>query len=564
MKKKLLSLLLALTTLAGVICLPACTQAFTDITHPFNNDPEPPAPEQALPTAPIAEAPWGSIELAAASHAQVNKRNELLTPENNDYLSRTAVTYEGVNGKPVTVYSLMIDVNGAFYNHPNFAQIVMLYQCIRYKDAHPEEAVQITLTSFHLSVYLAGCVDPTSPDYGRVMNLFDADYNDQGYYRLSYLLVEAAKKGIDVTVIGQIDAAGTDQTDGTHRPDASFDAYFTAALSQDAYIAGKKVSDFMTFRVARWLSYGDKAAADMMHNKTCTVSHYIDNNGVEHRDALWVGSINLDGISGYGYNGNNSVQTGMVVANHGEMRRVMVNYTKLMADYCKQEEITLFREAVISATTKQMELLNAGRGSEIPADKQIVYPGTAEDKVFELYFTPFGGDFSTWDTTYNPYAKYLSKLLEAASGKDYLELIWNNVKYDQDFELSKTLIEVVKTAFLTSGNTQNRLALHLPGLDGAAFSSLQAGQNIGYTAINAYTVYYHTKDLQLSYVEDGQRYYVSLFNSLNFHEGSMYHQTNTVLVVKETAATGNDLYIDYAILTTPGMDFESYRVKAAE
>ena len=67
--------------------------------------------------------------------------------------------------------------------------------------------------------------------------------------------------------------------------------------------------------------------------------------------------------------------------------------------------------------------------------------------------------------------------------------------------------------------------------------------------------------LVCSYEENGERHYVTVYNSLNIHEGSMAYQTNTVLVVNETRATGNNNYVNYGIMTTPGIDFESKRIK---
>ena len=365
MKRKLLALLLALTAVFGSVCHVACQQ-YSDTVPPLgNNDPNDPNDPNA-PSTPgggegneIAAGVTGSMAAFNNLATSItNNRAELLTPLDNDYRSRTEITYDNINGKTVTAYTLMVDYEEAFVNNPNFAQAVMIYQAIRYKDKHPEENVQITITSFHFSVYLAACLDESNPDYGKMICLYDAEYNDQGYYRLSYLLVEAAKKGIEVTVIGQIDASGVTQADGSWRADASFWIFFADSQWQPAYISGKIVADYLTFRVAHWTAYGDKSAADMMHNKTCSVSHYIDNDGVEHEDAIWIGSINLDGISGMGMNGNNTVQTGLVVTNHAELRRVIYNYTRLMTNYCEQEEISLFREAVITANTKQIAATN--------------------------------------------------------------------------------------------------------------------------------------------------------------------------------------------------------------
>ena len=488
-----------------------------------------------------------------------NDRDALLQTENNDFLSRTETEYENINGKNVRVYGLFSDFLES-QNNPNFAQVLLVYQCIKYKDAHPEKDVSITITSFHFSVYVAACLDPTSPDYGKMKNLFDEEYTDDGYYRLTYLLVEAARKGIEVTVIGQIDAAAVTAAENDARADGDFDIHFRGELDKDAYIQGKKVSDYMTFRKAYWKSYGDKSAADMMHNKTLTVSNYIDNDGNEHGSAVWLGSINIDGVNHQGINGNYSVQTGIVITDHDDIRRVIYNYTRLMTDFCEQEEVVLFRSLVNKMNTEQIALLSQGRGNEIPSDEQIVYIGTENDPVFELYFTAFGGTQNTWDTLNNPYCKYIAKLSPSVSGNSYIEFIWNNPKYNQTFVLSDTIIKYITNAFRTNSRLENNLQVRLPGVEGTDFAGLTEGVNIKTLSVNEYNIVYHTKDIQLSYEENGVRHYVTLYNSLNIHEGSMAYQTNTMLVINETAETGNDFYIDYAIMTVPGIDFTSRRI----
>ena len=101
-----------------------------------------------------------------------------------------------------------------------------------------------------------------------------------------------------------------------------------------------------------------------------------------------------------------------------------------------------------------------------------------------------------------------------------------------------------------------------PGPDFSIFDGLVEGENIGAKQLNEHrSRHYHTKDVQMSYVEDGVRYYVTLYNSLNFHEGAMFYQTNSILVIKETEETGNDFYIDYAIMSTPDINFEEHRYK---
>ncbi len=477
-------------------------------------------------------------------------RDKVLIPLNNDFRSRTEVTYEGINGHSVTVYTFFRDYLEQG-NNPNFSQALLIWQCIRYKEANPDEDVRITCTSFHFSIFFAACVEPTAPDYGHVKNLYDSDFSEDGYYRLSYLLVEAARKGIEVTVIGQLDAAAV-MHDGEMKPDMRFADYFNAHLSDAANAEGKTVGDFMDFKFSNWGSYGDKAAADMMHTKTCSVSHYLDNDGTAHGPAVWTGSINIDGVNDLEQNGNETIQAAVIVAGHEDIHRVLYNYTRLMANYCGQEDIVPFRNEVVARSTAQIADLSAGK-TVSPAE-QIVYIGSPQDNVFELYFTPLGGSFSTWDTVHNPYIKYIAKLVAASNGEEHIEFIWNNVKYKQTFALADMIAEALQYAFENSANRENLLQLQLPGLDASLFDGLTAGENIGYISINKTPFAYHTKDLQLSYVENGVRYCVSVLNSLNFHEGSMYHQANTILVIKENEEIGNDFYVDYALMLNPVMN----------
>lgn len=477
----------------------------------------------------------------------------------NNFLSRNTAKYENINGKTVTVDTFYRDVDEDL-NNPNVAQGIMLKQCIDYKKKYPEKEVYATLTSFHLSVVASVCVDSNSSEYGRMKSLYDVEFDDKGYYRVSYLLVEAAKYGINVISVGHIDGAAVLQ-DGGYKNDINHTYYFNSHMEDDCYVDGKKVKDFMVAKTTDWTSYGDKAGTDMMHLKTCTVSNYIDTNGVEHGSAVWFSSTNLDGIDKYGSNGNDSIQTGVVVSDHEELRRVTYNYTKMLTNYCGQEEVILFRDKVVKMNTEQIKLINSGKGNEIPQDEQIVYLGTENDKVFELYFTAFGGSPENWDTEMNPYCKYLSKLLPSVSGGDYIDFMWNNVKYVSTFPFAKTVEDILQYSFTNNPNLKNKLYIKLYGIDTSKYSNLVEGVNIGHVNINenVYDVH-HGKDFQLSYVENGERYYVTCFNSLNFHSGAMFGQSNTVFIVKETKETGNNLYTDFGKLTIPGIDFEAGRI----
>ena len=72
-----------------------------------------------------------------------------------------------------------------------------------------------TFSTFHLSVYAAACLDTNSPEYGRMENLYDKEYDEaSGYYRVSWLMVDAARHGVEMLVIGDLDASGVYMSDG--------------------------------------------------------------------------------------------------------------------------------------------------------------------------------------------------------------------------------------------------------------------------------------------------------------------------------------------------------------
>lgn len=481
------------------------------------------------------------------------------TNNTSDLLSRATVQYENINGNTVTV-DLYKRAKNETLNNPNVGQALLLQGCMRYKKKYPDADVKITFASFHVSIVAAVCVDPDSKYYGYMKSLYNKDSDGDGFVRISYMLVEAAKLGIEVTVIGQIDASPVTTAAGVKRNDLSFDKYFTSHLSDETY-DGKTVGDYMKYRKSNWTSYGDKSASDMMHIKSCTVSGYIDEVGNEHGHSVWLGSTNLDGIDYQGYNGHNSVQTGIIISDHKQLWQVVYNYITLMSNYCGQEEISLFRDKMIKLNEEQIDLITEGKGNEIPESERVVYLGTESDNVFEMYFTPTGGAMGVWDTKYNPFSKYISKLLPSISGGGSITFVWNNPKYRTNFEYSKTMTQVLQKAFTENVRRTNKLYLHLPGFDTSVFDTLTEGQNIGVKKVNTnLATTYHSKDIQLSYIEEFERHYVTILNTLNVHQGSMSYQTNSILVIKETAETGNKTYVEFGKLTSDGTITDDDRI----
>ena len=232
---------------------------------------------------------------------ELNKRDEVMATLDNNYLSRNEIVYKDINGKDVTVYTSFRAKNEV-QNNPNFAQIQMVYQAIQYKKKYPDKDVYICLSSYRISGSLSACLDENSEEYGNLKNLYDKDYDlETGYYRLTYLLCEASRYGINVTVIGHANAGSVKINASKKKADVDFIKYFNSHLNDPCYIEGKKVSDYMTAIKSGWSL--DKGGTDMMHLKACTVSNYIDREGNDRGKAVWVGCTNVDGVDYLGRNG---------------------------------------------------------------------------------------------------------------------------------------------------------------------------------------------------------------------------------------------------------------------
>ena len=473
----------------------------------------------------------------------------------SNFMSLNTTEYSDINGRTVTVDAFVNKPNVP-YGNPNFAQGLLIYQAMLYKKNHPSEPVSIDISSFRFSVDASVCINRNSRYFGYMRNLPpNAQYDKYGFVRISYLLIAAAGMGINVNVIGQMDAY-------PRSTNVSFKSYFTGYLDSacdEAYAPGHVIRDYLSFNFCYWTSYGDDAATDMMHTKICAVSNYTDMNGTDHEYAVWSSSANIDGVTAEGCNGNNKVQTGSIVSGHRELYEVSRNYLRLISQYCGQEDVYLFRELVIRRTTDQIKLINEGKWNDIPENDRIVYLGTENDKVFELYFTPFGGDAGVWDEVNNPYCKYIGKL---SRSDDSIWFIWNNANF-LSYPLSDMLLNKVCASFHNNKSPENRLFILLLGTDTAklnqSYSDLVVGRDIGSVSLNKHKYSgIHNKDIQLSYSENGKRSYVTLLNSLNIHGGSMSYQSNFVLVVKEDSCRNDSVFYTFADQTSNGIISHSY------
>ncbi len=553
-RKIIISLLVIATVLGGgtavalgAISLPAETNPFGKIVLVGATDQKAPFFDVVLPEiqANIKENNKHSIS------PYYDKLPLANNPENFQGLGKS--TYANINGETVTAESFY-RVKGDALCDPNAGGGLLIYQCIKYKQAHPDEDVEISFTYYRTSASTAVCVLPESKYYGYVRSLFTTNYDEHGFVRISYLLTEAARMGIKVNNVLQLGSYVVKQYNpATGKAKSgqlvSLKKYFNAAVKTDCYdkyAKGKKVSDFMNLAIVEWTI--NDWGSEMQHVKSAAVSHYLATDGSVHKNATFFTTANLDDIDYKGQNGNGRAQSGVIVSDHEAIYRVTKNYIQRMSDYQKKEQFQEFRKYIYDQNHEQMELILAGKENKIPKDEQIVYLGRDTDPVFELYFTPIGGGIDTWDTVYNPICKYIDKLTQS---EDYIELAWNEFAFENRY-LGVTISDMIEQAFCGNRNPKNKLSLQVTNLDTTAVSKLKVGKDIGYRSIkNGSAV--HSKDFLMSYVEDGVRHNVSIMTSCNYVLVGFTYRTNSILVIHETEKTGGDFYYDIGNKFSGGM-----------
>lgn len=452
-------------------------------------------------------------------------------PENFQGLGHT--TYADINGETVTAEAFYRTPNEGLHD-PNCGLGLLLYQCIQYKLKYPEADVKVTFASYRTSSSAAVCVIPGSKYYGYMRSLFTTDYDEQGFVRISFMLVEAARMGIEVTAVTQLNSYGKKQynpsTDSLKtRTQMDFAKYFRDAQSvkcYDKYAEGKKVSDFFTFSKVGWRV--NDITIDMQHLKSLAVSHYIATDGTEHKNAVFFSSSNLDDNDYRGANGNNSSQSGVIISDHEALFRITYNYTRLMTRYDSQEGLYELRDVMRRLNMEQYELIVSGREDEIPRDEQILYLGSETDSVFELYMTPFGGGTDMWEPRYNPICKYIDKL---QASDDYVEFFWNAYGYGH-CNLGETMRRKLEDVFCSRPNPLNKYVVKATNFDSSKIESLKVGSEIGFCSVKSSSGI-HSKDLVMSYSENGVRHNVCLLTSCNYYNAAYYYRTNSMLVINE-------------------------------
>ena len=505
--------------------------------------------------APFFNDYWNSV-YSLDNGGSIDTFFDTLPPTDNtsNFCSLATTSYPGINGRTVTVDSFARVYNESL-NDPNFAEGILIYQCIQYKVKHPEEEVYLYYSSYRTSVTAAVCVDRNSKYFGYMRSLFDCEYDNFGFVRISFMLVEAARMGIHVTVLPQLDSYGRKQYSATAsghlatRANLSYHTYFSDALNRKCYAAyesGKKVSDFFNYAKVEWAI--NESGTEMHHIKACLASHYLDKDGAERGPGVFFTSANLDENDYLGRNGNNGMQTGVILTGHEEVYRVTKNYLDLIARYRGRDDVSRFRDYVYRTQTAQADLILAGRGGEIDPREQLIYLGSDTDDVFEMYFTPLPGPLAVWNTTYDPYCKYITEMARSQGSKIFT---WNVAQSENSNDFTYTFDDIISEAFHRNRNVNNRLYMHYAAFNGSKYNDLTVGKDIGFRKVNTSVPAVHSKDVLMAYDTENGRKYVSIINSCNFHSTALFFESNHILVIKETA-DNHGVFTSLGVKTTQG------------
>lgn len=540
-KKLITCILICSLVMTGVATTPAQAASFPRETNAFGTDY---LIGETNQSSPFFEKVLPSI----AKNLKTNNKHSISpyfdkftksdNPQNFQGLGTTS--YANINGKKVTVEGFYRVKKDSLHD-PNAGMGLLIYQCIQYKLANPKEKVEITFSSYRTSATAAVCVLPNSKYYGYMRSLYTTNYDEHGFVRISYMLAEAARMGIKVTLVTQYPSYKVKQYNPSTKKTAKrsiihFKNYYNAALKTDCYdkyAKGKKVSDYMDFVVCAW----PDVSRNMQHVKSCTVSHYLDTKGKTHKKGVFFTSANLDENDYMGRNGNGRSQSGVIVTNHDYLYRVTKNYTMLMKKYAYASGIDEFREVVLDRNENQTKLINSGKSDEIPSDEQIIYLGTSKDKVFKLFFTPIAGETDSWNPKGNPLCTHIDNLVES---EDYIEFAYNVFAFEGN-NLGKAMGKALEKAFCENKNPKNIISIKADKISLDKIKALKIGKEIKYRSItDGSTV--HAKDMFLSYVKGGVRHRVSIITSCNQCVVGFHTRTNSILTIDETEKTGGKFY----------------------
>lgn len=451
------------------------------------------------------------------------------TSYGDEFLSHQKKTYN-VNGKNVDSYLLYVP-NMHNTNHPNVSMGILLYKAILHKLANPTVENEVTITSFHFSIIAGVNLLPSSPYYGSLKSMPDEVMDKDGFVRFSYLVYFAAKIGIKITVIPQI--VGYSDYGEEIEPADYFVPHLEDSCSVKMGLSDYKIKDFMSFKLFEWVSYGDKSAADMMHLKSLTVKHYLNQEGQTVDYGIFSSSSNLDGVNRNGVSGHTEGQTGILITNHEYLYLALRNYSYLMGEYCGKFDPAKFRMEFLKKCNEQKEIIKT-EGYQNIKDEMVLYSGTENDSVFRMYFSPYSDEPNTWSDD-NPFCYYVDKL-RASNGP--IKTFWTNPKFETNNAFFNNFVKRLANAYTVArpsvNANQSVLCVQSGALKVDMFKDIIVGKHVIKKDLQVRSGS-HQKDFIFEYEEDGEQVTSVLFSTANNHFGAYFYQINSLIIVNESA-----------------------------
>ena len=438
-------------------------------------------------------------------------------------LSRNTALYKASWGRKVLADAYYC-AEGEEYGTNEAAVGLLLYNSIIYKIENPKASVSISFTASKIDIETAVCVVYQSRYFGYVRDLEGEgnDFDRNGFIRISYMLVEAAKMGIDVNIVSL-----TGEED-------DFTLYIGNGLLSDCYkkyADGKKVCDYLTLETVKW---SEEGAGDAISLTALTVSAYTDRFNDKYTDGAVF--ISGGGLSGVDENGKRVEScSGITITGHKEIYDVTKNFIGLLGKYSGEDEFDTFKKVLNERIDAQTDMFGLGLQALIPQNERVIWLGDGDDSVFKLCFSIGEG---------KAYSLYKSEIeaFEYSAGKYPEEsrvMLLNTSTYKDGSALLSKVSDAVGSAFADNKNGANRLSLTAKGYKNQKLSSLASGE-IGYVSHSDKGA--GSDELLLSYLTEDGRVYVTLLSSPLMEDGDE-SRVDMLLSVSESEALGDSFFM---------------------
>ncbi len=417
----------------------------------------------------------------------------------------------GSKSVKVKVYSR--DVGDA-KNHPVFKYADLLNRAIAYKNAHPSTEVRVKFAVYKLAMGAYVGFDPADASYGYVKG---NDHGGAASEKLVYSLVKAAKNQVHVDLV-------------FHKEDANEVSNYLNGFMNDPTLtnASKKVSDYLKYRKITW----GNEAAEQMHAKFMTVSHYAGDTGSLVANTVYVSTANVDNHNSSGIPiGKDWVQSGMLINGHEELVESFDTYFGLI--YANAYDQGAFHTAV-----RQQHATGSLNYSDTHFSSYF-YP-IPESPQGHYTYVPETGDMSAangnaWDPNFNPIAKYVNQM-KSMPGDRYFKANVYHLKMDNFGQKLYDELEAISNDS-SAGLKHYRLLANVNSYEHVR--TVGVFNNIGIMQFPTLT---HAKDYLFAF--SGASEYYTVTGSANLKLDEFVSKANVSIVVKEFT-TAHPIYNAY-------------------